>query len=263
MRGLLNLVGARGIIDMGISAASTVEEAILNHRRRRHRQEIYNLVENELAKVKQSYQVNKEDVFFWRSKGDNYKRFFSTKATRDHLRTSSPELPWTKGVWFKYHTPKFAFITWLALHNRLSTGDRMSAWNQNIATKCVFCAEPMETRRHLFFECSFTGNLWAKVAAGIMERNFSKQWTDIVSFISDLGNNKMRTFILRYVFQLTIYVTWRERNSRRHGAPASTMAHLAKHIDKVMRNRFNSIRKLGNSRYEDGMQMWFISQANS
>lgn len=28
-----------------------------------------------------------------------------------------------------YSTPKFAFISWLALHNRLATGDRILKWN--------------------------------------------------------------------------------------------------------------------------------------
>lgn len=51
------------------------------------------------------------------------------KDTWNHIRTSSNQVAWQKGVWFTHATPKFSFCTWLALQDRLSTGDRMQRWN--------------------------------------------------------------------------------------------------------------------------------------
>ena len=49
---LWKLLGARGFIDLGISATSTMAEAMQNHRRRCHRHAILNEVEDEVEKPK-------------------------------------------------------------------------------------------------------------------------------------------------------------------------------------------------------------------
>jgi len=43
---------------------------------------------------------------------------------------------------------------------------------------------------------------------------------------------RIKLFLLRYVFQSTIYRIWRERNARRHGEIKSTHNRLLKLIDK-------------------------------
>ncbi|CAG7862544.1 unnamed protein product, partial [Brassica rapa] len=37
---------------------------------------------------------------------------------------------WSKIVWFSQGVPRYAFITWLAIRDRLSTGHRTSQWGQ-------------------------------------------------------------------------------------------------------------------------------------
>lgn len=51
------------------------------------------------------------------------------------------------------------FLVWLAMQNRLTTGDRMSLWNGNVDTSCVFCRVPIETRDHLFFDYSYSSQI--------------------------------------------------------------------------------------------------------
>lgn len=49
---LFDILGARGFIDMGIRREATVEEAVFNpRRRRRHRVEILNSIEEELRSL--------------------------------------------------------------------------------------------------------------------------------------------------------------------------------------------------------------------
>jgi len=55
-----------------------------------------------------------------------------------------------KEIWFAGATPRYAFITWLVVKNRIATGERMANWQLNADTSCVFCKHPMETREHLF-----------------------------------------------------------------------------------------------------------------
>ena len=75
---LVEILGPRGVIDMGISNEATVAEAVLGVRRRkRHRTELLNAIESEMVAVKERLRENVEDVSFWRrSSGFNDK--FST-----------------------------------------------------------------------------------------------------------------------------------------------------------------------------------------
>lgn len=69
--------------------------------------------------------------------------------TWQQIHVTSPMTNWSKVVWFSHEVPRYAFITWLAVKNRLSTGDRMQSWGQ--IQGCLFCGEPNETRDYLFF----------------------------------------------------------------------------------------------------------------
>lgn len=69
---LWDLLGSRGHIDLGITSNSTVAEAIATHRRRRHRTEMLNRVEDELDRFRGGDQ-NVADIALWRSRGDKFK----------------------------------------------------------------------------------------------------------------------------------------------------------------------------------------------
>ncbi|XP_024006528.1 uncharacterized protein LOC112083036 [Eutrema salsugineum] len=258
MGNLLSIFGARGCVDLGIPHNSTMEEVILT-RRRRHRNSMLNQVEDAIDVVKQRYQAAESDVFLWKSKDTSYKSIFSTRATRTQLTQHNPKVSWAKGIWFKHHHPKFNFITWLALLNRLSTGDRMQTWSSNAHAGCTFCNDPLETRDHLFFTCSYSARIWSKLSRGILQHDYTVEWNALVNRISCTQRNLEDSFIIRYLFQHTIYAIWRERNARRHGSPPTEWLRMVKLIDKGVRNRFSSIRLLGDTKYEGGLQRWFAT----
>ncbi|XP_010518640.1 PREDICTED: uncharacterized protein LOC104793917 [Camelina sativa] len=100
-------LGDFGFIALGIRRSATVAEALC-HRRRRHSLLILNQIGDKLDRV-------------W---------------SRQH----GPPQQWSKAVWFSNSTPKYAFLTWLAALNRLTTGDRMSGWTGVVSTWYVFLA---------------------------------------------------------------------------------------------------------------------------
>ncbi|XP_024013471.1 uncharacterized protein LOC112087777 [Eutrema salsugineum] len=190
---LLPLIGARGFIDLGIRRGDTVEDVILRHRRHRHRASILNRVEDEIEEAKSRYRGQDRDRFFWKIKEGTYKTHFNTKTTRDLIRLSSPKVPWVSVIWFQHNCPKFSFIAWLAQHNRLSTGDRMQHWSPNIQGVCSFCLHTLETRSHLFFSCPYSAQIWTNLAKGILDRDFSTDWTIISTLLSSIvyGDSEM------------------------------------------------------------------------
>ena len=122
---LIDQVGARGCIEMGISATASVASAVAR-RRRTHRVDVYNLFESALENQRNKI-TDKANVSLWKQSGDNYRSQFSTKITWNLIRKEHSQVQWHSGIWFQYATPKYAFCTWLATHNRLTTGDRMDA----------------------------------------------------------------------------------------------------------------------------------------
>lgn len=165
-----------------------------------------------------------------------------------------------KEIWFPHATPKYAFITWLLIKNRLTTGERMLNWNQNVNSSCVFCDESIETRDHLFFQCPYSNKVWKDLVLGLLSENFKEIWYEILQPPGRNDWDKVKRFLLRYTFQNSIHSIWSERNRRRHGEQPTTTEMLVKTIDKNVRNRLSTIKGGGASQYEDGLQAWFASR---
>ncbi|CAF1810866.1 unnamed protein product [Brassica napus] len=169
---------------MGIKREATVEEAVISARRRkRHRTLELNEIEEELLAVKEKMRSNAEDVALWKRKSD-FKPTFSTQETWMLIRDTKSTCNWEKGIWFSQASPKFDFITWLAKLDRLSTIDRVSRWTQGIDETCVLCKNAVETWNHLFYECSYSGQVWEYLVRGILRSEYTNIWSEIVDLIS-------------------------------------------------------------------------------
>lgn len=249
---LMDKLGTRGQIDTGIRQHDTVHTAWTKRRRRIHRSEGLIQVENQLQSLSRS---DEEDVVLWKGKHDIYKDQFITSETWNHIRTKRDTVSWHRGIWFTHATPKHMFCTWLAIHNRLPTGDRMEAWNTGIDGNCVLCMQQLETGNHLFFSCTFSSSLWNKLMNVLMGNGYSDEWMDVLSFIQKPNLTRTRSFLVRYVFQATIYMIWRERNCRRHGERPRSQEVLFAMIDRLVKNRVMSIRAQ-DRRFDRAFQLW-------
>ncbi|XP_048611378.1 uncharacterized protein LOC125585766 [Brassica napus] len=256
---LVDLLGARGFIDIGIRKEATVEEAILCfRRRRRHRVEILNEIEEELARLKDKLCVEVEDVSQWK-RASGFKQVFSTCETWRLIREEKDTCDWASCIWFSQATPKYAFMAWLANLNRLSTMDRIARWSQGVDTTCVLCKNSPEDRNHLFFECAYSSQVWESLNRGIMGTSFTNSWSwsDIVQLIVGRSMEKKLFFCLRYTFQSAIHALWRERNRIRHGEKMLPLIILKKMLDKGVRNKLSQLRSRGVKGMEDTLQVWF------
>ncbi|XP_024013050.1 uncharacterized protein LOC112087252 [Eutrema salsugineum] len=253
---LVELTGERGYIDLGMNSKATVATSIISHRRRRHRYPIFNIVEDMIDEARILYKPDEDDLVLWRYKQDEYKNRFSTKQTWEQLREPHPLVPWRRVVWFAHNTPKFAFQVWIAILNRLPTGERMLTWSDHLYTSCVFCLHPIECRDHLFFDCPYTAHIWTALARGLLGNDFTCDWEDFLAFLICQNQGRLQVFTIKYLFHITIYYIWGERNARRHGEDFFTSQQLIKRIDNGMKNRFNSIRLQGDQKYEEGYQFW-------
>lgn len=254
---LYDLLGDRGIIDLGIRREATIEEATMRNRRRRnHRLEILNSIEEEISGVKESLREDVEDLTLWKSRS-GYKATFLTKETWMLVRKAYAKCDWVKGAWFPMATLKFAFISWLAMRDRLSTMDRVSIWSLSVDTMCVLCKLAPESRNHLFFECVYSAQVWEQLSLGILRSGYTTDWSIIVSLICASDRGRKQSFCIRYAFQAAVYALWRERNKIRHGEEPMPIATLKKIIDKGIRNKLYLIEKDRRKGMEGALQYWF------
>ena len=105
------------------------------------------------------------DEALWKRGSDEFSARFIACQTWQQIRARRDRVPWSKIVWFSQGVPRFAFITWLTIQDRFSTGHHTSIWGQT--QFCTFCGEPDETRDHLFCACPYTFMLWLSVAGNL------------------------------------------------------------------------------------------------
>ncbi|KAL0680878.1 hypothetical protein Bca4012_047725 [Brassica carinata] len=152
--------------------------------------------------------VEEEDISLWKNKNGDYKKCFSSRDTWEVIREKHMSCYWYKAVWYKYATPKFSFILWTALNGKLSTGDRMIKWSGSTDTACVLCRNhPLETLQHLFFDCSFSTQVWEKLMKGVLGNIFTSNWGSILRIALDQSHRKIRLFVIRYVLQSAVLWT--------------------------------------------------------
>ena len=250
---LFEILGERGFIEFGISREATVEDVVMSIRRkRRHRTVVLNNIEAEILELREKLNMN-DDVSLWRRKS-GFKHKFSTQETWMLIRETGMQCSWAPGVWFSQATPKFAFMTWLEIHDRLSTMDRISRWSRGVDPTCVLCKNAAESRDHLFFECTFSSAVWEHLVKGILRSSYTTSWSDIVGLITGRNLEKNALFCIRYTFQATLHAIWRERNKITHGDKLLPLASLKKLIDKGVRNKLSLIRGKGVKNMEEILQ---------
>ncbi|XP_018475554.1 uncharacterized protein LOC108846863 [Raphanus sativus] len=173
---LIDITGAVGTLYLGVQRHAKVSEVVslenwnIRGRRSRRFHELYNAI----MAVPPPQPGNGRDVILWRHSDDDYRDNFSCKNTWDQLRVKRPKVDWHRVVWFPQDVPRHSFMTWLAIKNRLSTGDRMRQWG--MIQGCKLCGERDETRDHLFFACPFAYSIWEGPARRLLGNGVNPDW---------------------------------------------------------------------------------------
>ncbi|KAI8556627.1 hypothetical protein RHMOL_Rhmol05G0268800 [Rhododendron molle] len=80
------------------------------------------------------------------------------KSAWEACRKRNPIQPWySQGV------PRWGFIEWLAILDRLSTRDKLFSWGVGVSPQCVLCMDGMESHDHLFFACHLSSDIWKQI----------------------------------------------------------------------------------------------------
>jgi hypothetical protein len=159
------------------------------------------------------------------------KGIYVSADTWEFLREKRAEAVWWKLVWFPLAIPKQAFIRWLAMQDRISTGDQLLKWGYAGDVNCLFCPNQTESRDHLFFECSFSYRIWKFFTHRCGMEDPSLIWKEVLQLgIKNWGNKALKGLLCRLVFGSVFYNLWRTRNEVKHSGSPNTEEQIVKRI---------------------------------
>ncbi|KAJ9539130.1 hypothetical protein OSB04_031863 [Centaurea solstitialis] len=148
--------------------------------------------------------MQNRDQVQWMNSRHEPRRFSVSEVWRSFIGIQE-EVPWFNICWFKGHIPKHSFCFWLALLDRLPTQQRLAAWNLNDGSlPCPLCNDIMDSRDHLFFQCTYSMAVWDRLKDLMTARVMTllhRQWHP--------GETRKKC-----IFVGAVYVIWNERNRR-------------------------------------------------
>ncbi|GJW91293.1 putative gag-pol polyprotein [Tanacetum coccineum] len=124
---------------------------------------------------------------------------------------------------------------------KLKTQDRLRQWDVGPSIdlnllKCPLCDLVPDSHDHLFFECSFSSQVWSKVRVLCGMDAIPPHLSDVVAFIVPLSKGKtVVSIISRIVVAATSYYIWLERNGRLFKKKTSTPGQIVDVIFSTVR----------------------------
>lgn len=79
---------------------------------------------------------------------------YTARDGYEFLRDKAARGDWYPIVWTKQRIPKCSFVTWMAMHQKLMTKDRVLNIGVHCDPDCVLCDDHEDP--HFFFECAFS-----------------------------------------------------------------------------------------------------------
>ncbi|GJT55811.1 reverse transcriptase domain, reverse transcriptase zinc-binding domain protein [Tanacetum coccineum] len=155
---------------------------------------------------------DRDDVILWRDR-DGVLRPFSVACVWDTIRSREDM--------------------------KLKTQDRLRQWDVGPSIdlnllKCPLCDLVPDSHDHLFFECSFSSQVWSKVR--VLMDAIPPHLSDVVAFIVLLSKGKtVVSIISRIVVVATSYYIWLERNGRLFKKKTSTPSQIVDVIFSTVR----------------------------
>ncbi|XP_028125413.1 uncharacterized protein LOC114322337 [Camellia sinensis] len=140
---------------------------------------------------------------------------FTINGVWNHWRLKLDKVVWHKLIWGAHHIPRASFVVWMAVQERLNTGDRLQLFGISPTPTCPFCQHVTETHSHLFFDCVFSTKIWTEIKAKCNVQWPDFQWPDIIPFATrETKRRSLRSIIIKLSLLCSVYIIWLERNNR-------------------------------------------------
>ncbi|GJY47387.1 reverse transcriptase domain, reverse transcriptase zinc-binding domain protein [Tanacetum coccineum] len=133
------------------------------------------------------------------------------------IRPRGDKVSWFDVVWFSYCIPRHAVNLSLIMKQRLKTQDKLSRWDvsSSLMTSCPLCDLKPDSLEHLFFECTFSIQIWSHMSRYARMNSVGPVFTHIIPAIMLFAKRKSsRSVIAKLVLAACAYFVWQEQNER-------------------------------------------------
>ncbi|KAL0423087.1 UNVERIFIED_CONTAM: Retrovirus-related Pol polyprotein from type-2 retrotransposable element R2DM [Sesamum radiatum] len=134
-----------------------------------------------------------------------------TSKAYEYFRPKLPRQPWKASIWKAFIPPKYSFILWLGLRERLATRDRLAFLHED--PSCSLCINSKKSAKHLFFECPFSVYVWSHIRQWF---GITRRMSTLLSAVKWLRKGKIGSSVQNKARHLalacTVYSLWRHRN---------------------------------------------------
>ncbi|XP_021986327.1 uncharacterized protein LOC110882671 [Helianthus annuus] len=206
---------------------------------------------------------HKSDSLIWRDVKGNEQEY-SASIVWDSLRSQGDTVPWVEIVWFANCIPRHAFLSWLICKKKLKTQDKLKQWDVGTSTNlnllsCPLCSLVPDSHDHLFFECSFSMQVWSSIKSFAGIQLMSSKWEDIVEWLIHVPSKKsMRSVIGRLLLSATAYFIWQERNQRLFKSKKRTVHVITEAIVSTVRLKLASVKIKSSMTGKSLLEKWNV-----
>nr|GEX92409.1 hypothetical protein [Tanacetum cinerariifolium] len=169
---------------------------------------------------------------------------FIVNSVWHSIRPRDVKVPWADVVWFPNCISRHAFNLWLMIKGKLKTQDKLRSWDvsSSLATCCTLCETQPDSHEHLFFDCSFSKQVWCHMRdlAGLSHVPPSLEL--ILDIINPMARRKTCSVISMLVFAASAYFIWQERNDRLYKNNKKSAAQIIKCIMSAIHLKLMSCR---------------------
>lgn len=88
---------------------------------------------------------------------------FSIRKMYNNMRGDYPRVHWRRLICNNQSSPRWSFILYMTVQNRLYTRDKLIKQGMQSSPICILCEQEQETTQHLFFECNIAARIWQKL----------------------------------------------------------------------------------------------------
>lgn len=208
------------------------------------------------------------DVLVWKTNDGELSTFLVGLAW-DSIRPRGVQVPWFRVVWHTHAVPRHSVHLWLIMGRKLMTQDRLRQWdvgesvNLNLL-RCPLCRLQPDSHTHLFFECTYSMQVWNSVCPLAGMQNEPPSWDTIIAWIQTISKrNSRKSVVPRLVFDAASYLVWQERNLRIYGKDQRREDQIRDVIIEVVRLKLMSLRFKNTANVSKMLKLWKIPYEDS
>ncbi|CAM8975760.1 unnamed protein product [Rhodiola kirilowii] len=150
------------------------------------------------------------NVVRWRGTGDG----FGVKDTYNMLTVRNETVDWFRLVWNSYNASRDSFNAWLVVQNKIMTRDRLSHCGVQTSNFCALCDTGIESRDHLFFECTYSQDVWSKVLGFLHIFPTFNRWDLLIPWFKGMPQTRLKTKMAAAATTRVMNGVWVARNKK-------------------------------------------------